>query len=73
MSKELLSSRWVGFIFRAYHALPPLSRADGTPVECGDGILQYVIKTDLDPSDAHIAVIFDAARKNFRNEYLSRI
>ncbi len=61
-----------GFIFRAYHALPPLSRSDGTPTGAVQGFcnmlwkLRESSKTDDKPS--HFAVIFDTKRKTFRND-----
>ena len=57
-----------GYIFRAYHALPPMYRKDGTPVNAVFGFTKMLIKllTDLQP--ASIAVIFDAGRKTFRND-----
>jgi DNA polymerase-1 len=68
MSKELFLVDGSGFIFRAYHALPPLSRADGTPVGAVMGFCNMLSKLIATHRDAHIAVIFDAARKNFRND-----
>src|ERR1700757_4128720 len=57
-----------GFIFRAFHALPPLTRPDGTPINAVLGFTNMLMKL-LDDTDAdHIAVIFDAARRNFRND-----
>ena len=57
-----------GFIFRAFHALPPMTRPDGTPVNAVYGFANMLLKL-LDDTDAdHIAVIFDAARKTFRSE-----
>jgi len=57
-----------GYIFRAFHALPPLTRPDGTPINAVLGFTNMLMKL-LDDTDAdHIAVIFDAARRNFRNE-----
>jgi DNA polymerase-1 len=60
-----------GYIFRAYHALPPMYRADSTPVNAVFGFTKMLIKlvTDLQPQS--IAVIFDAGRKTFRNEIYS--
>lgn len=69
MSKELLLVDGSGFIFRAYHALPPLNRPDGTPVNAVMGFCNMLHKLMTTHSDAHIAVIFDAARKNFRNDF----
>ncbi|MBM3555864.1 MAG: DNA polymerase I [Alphaproteobacteria bacterium] len=61
-----------GYIFRAYHALPPLTRSDGTPTGAVAGFCNILYKlledTDLAGRPSHFAVIFDAARKNFRNE-----
>ena len=57
-----------GFIFRAYHALPPMNRPDGTPVNAVLGFTNMLIKLLKDMDAPYIAVIFDAARKNFRND-----
>jgi DNA polymerase-1 len=57
-----------GYIFRAFHALPPLSRADGTPVNAVLGFTSMLMKLLADTDADHIAVIFDASRKSFRNE-----
>ena len=62
-----------GYIFRAYHALPPLTRpSDGLPVGAVHGFSQMLWKLLRDSKDlekpTHLAVIFDAARENFRNE-----
>lgn len=57
-----------GFIFRAYHALPPLTRPDGTPVNAVLGFTNMLVKLITDMHVPNIAVIFDAKRENFRNE-----
>ena len=62
-----------GYIFRAYHALPPLSRpSDGLPVGAVHGFCQMLWKLLKDTSDAfeptHIAVIFDYSGRSFRND-----
>ena len=56
-----------GFIFRAFHALPPLNRADGTPVNAVLGFSNMLLKLIADSDADHIAVIFDASRTTFRN------
>ena len=57
-----------GFIFRAFHALPPMTRSDGTPVNAVMGFCNMLIKL-IDGTDAdHIACIFDYSAKTFRNE-----
>ncbi len=57
-----------GFIFRAFHALPPMTRPDGTPVNAVYGFCNMLMKL-IDSTDADcIAVIFDTARTTFRND-----
>ena len=61
------------YIFRAYHALPPLTRkSDGLPVGGVAGFCNMLWKLleDMKGDDAptHLAVIFDHSRKTFRNE-----
>ncbi|MCR8722733.1 DNA polymerase I [Frigidibacter sp. ROC022] len=61
------------FIFRAYHALPPLTRkSDGLPVGAVAGFVNMLFKLVEDASgdDAptHCAVIFDYSGKSFRND-----
>ena len=57
-----------GYVFRAFHALPPMTRPDGTPVNAVFGFTNMLMKL-ISESDADcIAVIFDAARATFRNE-----
>src|SRR5437762_4713271 len=61
-----------GYIFRAFHALPPLTRpSDGLPVGAVHGFCQMLWKLIGDSKIAdrptHIAVIFDAGRETFRN------
>lgn len=55
-----------GFIFRAFHALPPLTRSDGTPVGAVMGFCNILLRTLDEAGDALIAIVFDAKRDNFR-------
>ena len=57
-----------GYIFRAYHALPPLTRADGTPVGAVLGYCNILFKLLQDTDADHLAVVFDTARVSFRNK-----
>ena len=65
-----------GYIFRAYYALPPLTRkSDGLPTGAVSGfcnmlnkLLQDSKSDDNNLKPTHFAVIFDSARKNFRND-----
>jgi DNA polymerase I len=68
-----------GYIFRAYYALPPLTRkSDGLPVGAVSGFCSMLFKLLEDSKSnenlqkpTHFSVIFDAARKTFRNEIYS--
>ncbi len=57
-----------GFIFRAYHALPPLTREDGTPVGAVLGFCNIMLKLLDQNHISKIAVIFDSARQNYRHD-----
>ena len=68
-----------GYIFRAYYALPPLSRkSDGLPTGAVSGFCSMLFKLLEDSKSdqnlqkpTHFAVIFDSARKTFRNDIYS--
>jgi DNA polymerase-1 len=57
-----------GFIFRAFHSLPPMKRPDGTPVNAVYGFTTMLLKLLSDTDADHIGVVFDAARKTFRSD-----
>ena len=56
------------YIFRAFHALPPMTRADGTPVNAVYGFANMLTKLVEDSEADFLAVIFDTARKTFRSD-----
>src|SRR5215467_1826957 len=56
-----------GFIFRAYHALPPLTRSDGTPTSAVLGFSNMLAKLLSETDADHIAVVFDHSGASFRN------
>jgi DNA polymerase I len=63
-----------GYIFRAYHALPPLTRkSDGLPVGAVQGFCNMLWKLLDEKTSAkkptHLAVIFDHSGKTFRNDF----
>ncbi|CAO3360470.1 DNA polymerase I [Azospirillum palustre] len=58
-----------GFIFRAFHALPMLTRPDGTPVNAVLGFSNMLLKLLADAKAEAVAVVFDSKRLNFRNEF----
>ncbi len=57
-----------GYIFRAFHALPPLTRGDGTPTNAVLGFCNMIYKLARDREGDGLAVLFDTARTTFRNE-----
>ena len=75
-SKHLFLIDGSGYIFRAYYALPPLTRkSDGLPVGAVSGFcnmlysfLEKAKSGNSMDTPTHLAVIFDSARKNFRND-----
>jgi DNA polymerase-1 len=56
-----------GYIFRAFHALPPMTRADGTPVNAVFGFTNMLARFMRDHVGSHLAVVFDAGSQTFRN------
>ncbi|MCP4393822.1 MAG: DNA polymerase I [Alphaproteobacteria bacterium] len=58
-----------GYIFRAFYALPPMTRPDGTPINAVYGFCNMMMKMLSNGLEADgVVVFFDAARKNFRND-----
>ncbi len=57
-----------GFIFRAFHGLPMMTRPDGTPVNAVYGFITMLLKVLQEMKADHVGVIFDSARKTFRND-----
>ncbi|TQV76179.1 DNA polymerase I [Denitrobaculum tricleocarpae] len=58
-----------GYIFRAFYGIPPMTRPDGTPVNAVYGYTNMLIKLLADHESDGFAVIFDAGRESFRNEF----
>ena len=72
-SDELYLIDGSGYIFRAYYAMAyssrtPLTNPDGVPVGAVYGFTKMMLKLLREHPHASIAVIFDAARANFRND-----
>src|SRR5215510_7326276 len=58
-----------GYLFRAYHALPPMSRPDGTPINAVYGFCRMLVADLLDkPEVDHVAMILDKSEVTFRNQ-----
>ncbi|MGB2295637.1 MAG: 5'-3' exonuclease, partial [Candidatus Puniceispirillum sp.] len=57
-----------GYIFRAFHALPMMTRPDGTPVNAVYGFTSMLMKLVDDMMPDHVAVVFDTSRQTFRSD-----
>ncbi|MDB5372186.1 MAG: polymerase [Belnapia sp.] len=58
-----------GYIFRAFHALPPMTRPDGIPVNAVFGFTQMLSSFLAEHRGSHLAGVFDASRLTFRNDF----
>ncbi|MCE2517722.1 MAG: hypothetical protein J4F41_07815 [Alphaproteobacteria bacterium] len=66
--KQLILIDGSAYIFRAFHALPPMTRKDGTPVNAVFGFTSMVMKLVDDMAPDHAIVVLDQARATFRND-----
>ncbi len=57
-----------GYIFRAYYALPPMVNAENVPVNAVFGFFKMLLKLREDYDGHSVIVVFDSARKTFRND-----
>jgi DNA polymerase-1 len=56
------------YLYRAFHALPALTNSQGEPTGALHGVLTMILKLIRDEQPAHVAVVFDAPGKTFRDE-----
>lgn len=56
------------YLYRAFHALPPLTNSKGVPTGAVKGVINMVRRLAKDYPHCHIAVVFDAKGKTFRDE-----
>jgi DNA polymerase-1 len=68
MSGRLILIDGSAYIFRAFHALPPMNRKDGTPVNAVYGFTNMVMKLISDMAPDSAIVVLDQARTTFRND-----
>ena len=66
--KRLILVDGSSFLFRAYHAVPPLTNANGEPTNAIYGVSNMLRKLIADYHSDYITVVFDAPGKTFRNE-----
>ncbi|HFD16030.1 MAG TPA: hypothetical protein ENJ38_06985, partial [Rhodospirillales bacterium] len=57
-----------GYVFRAFFALPPLTRPDGLPVNAVFGFCNMLLKLMQEHPGDDIVVVFDTGKPSFRNE-----
>jgi DNA polymerase-1 len=60
------------YLYRAFHALPPLSNSRGEPTGALLGVLNMLLKFVKEYRPAHIAVVFDAPGKTFRDDLFAQ-
>lgn len=68
MSKTFLVIDGSNFLFRAFHALPPLKSPDGRPTGAIRGVINMFEKLMREFRPDYLGVIFDASGKSFRND-----
>ena len=56
------------YLYRAFHALPALTNSQGEPTGALHGVLTMILKLVREEQPAHIAVVFDAPGKTFRDD-----
>ena len=57
-----------GYMFRAFHAIPPLSNSRGLPTNATFGFIRMLLKLLKDARPSHIAMVFDPPGKTFRDD-----
>src|SRR6201994_954756 len=67
-SPDLVLVDGSSYVYRAFHALPPLTNSRGEPTGGGCGVLNMLLKFVKDYQPQCIAVVFDASGKTFRDE-----
>jgi DNA polymerase-1 len=68
MSEKLVLVDGSSYLYRAFHALPPLSNSRGEPTGAVLGVLNMLNKLIKDESPERIAVVFDAPGRTFRDD-----
>ena len=61
------------YIYRAYHALPPLTTSTGQPTGAVRGVTTMVMRILEDHPNSPVGMIFDAKGDTFRNEMYSAV
>ena len=56
------------YLYRAYHALPPLENSKSQPTGAIKGVISMIKKILIDHPESDLAVVFDAKGKTFRHD-----
>ncbi len=67
-AKKLVLVDGSSYLFRAYHALPPLTNSKGMPTGAAYGVINMLRKLMAEERPDYVGVIFDTKSKNFRHE-----
>src|SRR5215468_5810664 len=67
-SPDLVLVDGSSYVYRAFHALPPLSNSRGEPTGAVHGVLNMLVKFVKEYPPKQIAVVFDASGRTFRDE-----
>ena len=67
-NKRLILIDGSSYLFRAYHALPPLTTSKGAPTGAIYGVINMIKKLMHDEAFDYIGVVFDPKGKTFRHE-----
>ena len=71
-SPDLVLVDGSSYVYRAFHALPPLSNSRGEPTGAVHGVLNMLVKFVKEYQPKRIAVVFDAPGKTFRDELFAQ-
>jgi DNA polymerase-1 len=66
--KQLILVDGSGYIFRAFHALPPMNTSRGLPTQAVYGFIRMLLKLLKDVRPSHIAIVFDSPQRTFRDD-----
>src|SRR5690554_5814311 len=68
MTKTVVLVDGSSYLFRAFHALPPLTNSQGFQTNAVRGVISMIRKLQKDYPDAQLVIVFDAKGKTFRND-----
>ncbi len=61
------------YLYRAYHALPPLENSKNQPTGAIKGVISMIKKIRIDHPESDLAVVFDAKGKTFRHDMYTEV